>query len=260
MFSRLLDSAIYHGTRLVAPRLASHPVPLPLGAAYVSFTFDDFPASAAAQGAPILERHGVRGTFYVAMALSGADDGFSPEQLERLYDAGHEIGCHTHRHMDCFAADDARVLDDVVRNAEAMERVLPGARPRQFAFPYGRFRPSHKALLGHRFDSLRSIFPGVHRDEADLHMLLANKLFSADGSADRALSLIHNVAERGGWLVLFTHDVSDAPTPYGVRPAELDCAVARAVDLGLDVLPVGEVVRRLQPQRPAAEAGATTYR
>lgn len=246
MLSRFLDSAVYHGTRIVAPRLATRPAALPSGSAIVSFSFDDFPASAATRGAPILEDLGVRATFYVAMRLSGAGEGFHVAHLERLASAGHEIGCHTHQHLDCFKADDASVLEDVVQNAEELRRVLPGVELRQFAFPYGRFRPSHKALLGRRFESLRSIFPGIHRGALDLHMLRANKLFSSDGSLDRAISLIHDVADQGGWVVFFTHDVSDAPTPFGTRPADLARAVARAVDLGLEVLPVGEVVRRMQ--------------
>ncbi len=246
MLSRFLDSAVYHGTRIVAPRLAARPAVLPDGAAIVSFSFDDFPDSAATRGAPILEDLGVRATFYVAMRLSGVADGFAPAHLERLVSAGHEIGCHTHQHLDCFKADDASVLEDVVRNSEEMRNVLPGVELRQFAFPYGRFRPSHKALLGRRFDSLRSIFPGVHRSTVDLHMLRANKLLSEGGFADQALSLIHEVADRGGWVVFFTHDVSDTPTPFGTRPVDLARAVTRALDLGLEVLPVGEVVRRMR--------------
>ncbi len=36
------------------------------GPPMVTFTFDDVPASACELGASILERHGARGTFYVA--------------------------------------------------------------------------------------------------------------------------------------------------------------------------------------------------
>lgn len=38
----------------------------------VSFTFDDFPKSAAQAGKDILERHGWRGSYYASGALMGA--------------------------------------------------------------------------------------------------------------------------------------------------------------------------------------------
>ncbi len=40
----------------------------------VSFTFDDVPASAYVNGAAILERYGMRGTFYIAAGIGGTLD------------------------------------------------------------------------------------------------------------------------------------------------------------------------------------------
>jgi peptidoglycan/xylan/chitin deacetylase (PgdA/CDA1 family) len=77
----------------------------------VSFTFDDFPRSAALNGARILERHGARGTFYVAGSYCGkVVDGvvqYCAEDLSALSHGGHEIGCHTfnHRRVSSLAAN-----------------------------------------------------------------------------------------------------------------------------------------------------------
>ena len=43
----------------------------------ISFTFDDFPLSAATAGADILERYGARGTFYASGSLCGPSVGGS---------------------------------------------------------------------------------------------------------------------------------------------------------------------------------------
>jgi peptidoglycan/xylan/chitin deacetylase (PgdA/CDA1 family) len=57
----------------VSNRLARHfraaPHRLPAHAPIVSFTFDDAPDSAAGEGAELLEKHGGRGTFYLAGSL-----------------------------------------------------------------------------------------------------------------------------------------------------------------------------------------------
>ena len=46
--------------------------------AIVSFTFDDVPASAASEGAPILEGLGVRGTYYLCGGLLGGQGDLTP--------------------------------------------------------------------------------------------------------------------------------------------------------------------------------------
>ena len=63
---------------------------------------DDFPRSALDTGAPILERHGVRGTYYAALSRldAGSEMGpmFSSNDLPTLHERGHEIGDHTFGH------------------------------------------------------------------------------------------------------------------------------------------------------------------
>src|ERR1700733_14195033 len=65
----------------------------------VSFTFDDFPSSAATRGATILQNYGSCGTFYAAGSLceQTIDDVslFNSPDVAALAAVGHEIGCHT---------------------------------------------------------------------------------------------------------------------------------------------------------------------
>ena len=74
----------------------------------VSFTFDDVPESAATMGAPMLEDHGGRGTFYVSGGLvnrwSGDwnDMAADASQIVALHRAGHEIHDHTLDHNAAF--------------------------------------------------------------------------------------------------------------------------------------------------------------
>ena len=46
------------------------------------------------------------------------------------------------------------------------------------------------------------------------------------------------MCDEAGWLILFTHDVSEQPSPYGCTPAMLAEALARIVDAGIEILPV----------------------
>src|SRR5205809_1214295 len=86
----------------------------------VSFTFDDVPATACAVGAPILERHGVRGTFYVCGGGCGAPSPCgvlaSVGQLRQLWMQGHEIGCHTYSHPAVARISEQALAGDLARN------------------------------------------------------------------------------------------------------------------------------------------------
>ena len=45
-------------------------------------------------------------------------------------------------------------------------------------------------------------------------------------------------AAGGGWLIFFSHDVSDDPSPYGCTPVMLEHALATLAAAGIAALPV----------------------
>ena len=53
---------------------------------------------------------------------------------------------------------------------------------------------------------------------------------------------LDRLARDGGWLVLFTHDVCDNPTPYGTTARILEAAVSGALDRGIAIMPVAEAL------------------
>ncbi|MBX3190460.1 MAG: polysaccharide deacetylase family protein [Labilithrix sp.] len=236
MISRVIASSVFHAMRVVAPRLSAAKRRLPRGG-FVSFTFDDFPSSAAREGASLVASFGARATFYASMSMTKPDD------VARVIDGGHELGCHTYSHLDCFRADDAEIERDVARNAREMAPLL-GEAPRHFAYPFGRLRPRHKRLLASRFATQRSIFPGAHRDVVDLSLVRANRLYASPLLLWRARRLVDDVARNGGWVVFFTHDVSDRPTRWGARERDIAAIAERALRAGLTIAPVGAIVER----------------
>jgi hypothetical protein len=49
------------------------------------------------------------------------------------------------------------------------------------------------------------------------------------------------VAERA-WLILYTHDVRETPSPWGCTPDALDRLIDHARTAGCDIRAVGEVL------------------
>lgn len=228
---------------------AARPVKLAFDEPILSVTFDDFPATAADAGARVLERYGARGTFYASSKLSGTDGpcgrNFSPRDIARLTSLGHEIGCHTSNHADCARRDVFTSLEDLARNRDAL--MAMGARsPRAHAYPYGETTRALKDGLPPRLATARGVTPGLNVGHGDLAQLRAYPLFGA-GALERLHQAMRIAAKRNAWVIAFTHDVSDEPSDWGTRTADLDALMRTAHALGFTVLPVSSAIERRLP-------------
>ncbi|MGZ3272343.1 MAG: polysaccharide deacetylase family protein [Caulobacteraceae bacterium] len=212
----------------------------------VSFTFDDFPRSALTEGGGVLRERGWAGTYYAAGGFCGRRveglDYYDQDDLVRAVEEGHEIGCHTFGHLRLPQASSAEIEADLERNAQFIAEALPGHRLSSFAYPFGDLDLGRKALLARRFPICRGIWPGINAGRMDFGQLKAVSLdqLSADtldveGWLDRA------VAARG-WLIFFTHDVSDDPSPYGFGRKAFEAVADAVARRGIRVLPVKNAV------------------
>lgn len=234
----------------------------------ISFTFDDFSRSAAGTAREILERHEMRGTYYVSMDRAGTTNHqgahFEPSDLVALADAGHEIGCHTMSHHDLLDADAAALVEaELADNAAAVDRYLPGYSLESFAYPYGNVTPASKQLLGRHFSSCRGTERGINAGRVDRAFLRANELAGGVDSVAWAERLIRRNESARGWLVFFTHDVRPDHSPFGCSPEAFERVVAAARQSRCWVLPVREALAcaadqstRVKPVRPPPARGA----
>jgi peptidoglycan/xylan/chitin deacetylase (PgdA/CDA1 family) len=232
--------------RRMTQHYAARPVTFAFAEPILSITFDDFPATAADAGARILERHGARGTYYAASGMANAEApcgrGYTQADIARLVRAGHEIGCHTSNHADCAQQDFFSTLEDLARNRDALVN-MGAPSPRAHAYPYGETTNAVKDNLPARFMSARGILPGLNVGSGDLAQLRAYPLFG-EGGLERVLGALKLGAKRKAWVIGFTHDVSDAPSAWGTRAADLDLILREAHKLGFIILPVTAALAR----------------
>lgn len=66
----------------------------------VEFTFDDGGVSFLTEAAPILERYGFRGKFFIATSRIDTEGFLTKEQIVELQRRGHIIGAHSHTHPE----------------------------------------------------------------------------------------------------------------------------------------------------------------
>lgn len=212
----------------------------------ISFTFDDVPQSALTEAGAILARHGCAGTFYVAGGLTGALENGVPchtvEDLTAAQRDGHELASHGYTHIPSFRLGPVRMIRDLETNARFFEQRLATNAPRHYSYPLGARGVRTKSILARRFVTARGIRPGINRRICDLADLRANALYSRTMDEGKVGALIRDVADRGGWLIFYTHDVSALPTAYGVTPTLMEFAVREAVASGCRVLPVRNAI------------------
>jgi peptidoglycan/xylan/chitin deacetylase (PgdA/CDA1 family) len=233
--------------RLTVRWVERRPARLALDRPMVSFTFDDAPATALTTGRAALEARGLRGTYYVAVGLAGREGpqgryGTQGEVVAAAA-AGHEIACHTCSHLDCGAADGRRIADDVALNDAALA-AWGVPRTANFAYPFGDVSRGAKRALGERFQVLRALHSGLIEDGTDLNQAPAVGVEGPGGEA-KARAWLARAAARKAWLILYTHDVAAAPSPWGCTPEALDGLINTALGLGFDVVTVAEGARRI---------------
>jgi peptidoglycan/xylan/chitin deacetylase (PgdA/CDA1 family) len=221
----------------------------------VSLTFDDARLSQVDRLLPILDRFGVKATFYISMDRLA-------ERLEgwkKAVRTGHEIGNHTLTHPCTgnypafrWNALEEMTIDGMGKEIDDAQRAIVGAlgiEPRSFAFPCGqtfvgrgRDVKSYVPLIAERFLSGRKWLNEDANDPAfcDLAQLLA---FESDGKPFDALKLlVDKAAAEGRWLILVGHEVGDAGYQTTLASSiEALCRYCREPTNGIRIDTVGAI-------------------
>jgi peptidoglycan/xylan/chitin deacetylase (PgdA/CDA1 family) len=179
--------------------------------------------------------------------MDGANGPIAPYadwgQVLAIAARGHEIGCHTQGHRNCAVIGPDEAKRDCERNTDAFAR--HGLAPATtFAFPFGDVSARAKASLEARFRLLRATHPGLVERGGDLNQAPAVALEGPHAAAT-GRHWLEKAKARGAWLIFYTHDVAEEPSPYGCTPAAFQAVVDHVGELGLEVVTVEDGAARL---------------
>ncbi len=188
--------------------------------AAISITFDDARSSQVERGLPILDAHGVKGTFYVSFG-----------RLEQHLDAwraalarGHEIGNHTASHpcsgnfgfsrrnaLEDYSLE--RMEEELTRADREIERLLDVV-PTTFAYPCGQTfvgrgasLQSYIPLVARRFVVGRAAYNEIHNAPAFCDLAHAMGRDADDAPFEHLKAMMDAAVRAGGWLILYGHEV-----------------------------------------------------
>lgn len=211
----------------------------------VSFTFDDFPRTAASNGASLLDKAGLKGTYYVATRLLGQTTPMGEiadiSDIQALHQAGHHIAAHSHAHEDLAGKTLTLAKADIDAGCARLADMLGTSPAEHFAYPFGETTLPLKHRLKHRFQTARGVLAGINRRGNDLMQLRSAELTPEPWTHDRAGRLLDQLEKRPGWLIFFTHDVSDTPSPFGITPKYLGDLIDQVRQRGFRIASIEDV-------------------
>lgn len=233
--------------------------------AAVSLSFDDARLSQVDVGLPILDRNGVKATFFLVPSNAEARQ----QRWKQAVANGHEIGSHSLDHpcTGNFAWSRAKALEDFT--LEQMRRQLAGANerlhtmlgvtPDTFAYPCGQSfvgrgkrTRSYVPLVAKLFLAGRGWLGEAPNDplRVDLSQVLGREMDGKD--FDEVRGLLEEARAAGAWLVLAGHDIGPSG-PQTTRVAMLETLLPHLRDPanGYWVAPVGAVARYIAARRSA---------
>lgn len=226
------------GKRLVVMR---NPRPI------ISFTFDDFPASAYTRTAPLFAQVGVQATFFTSLGLLGkmAPTGqiASPELFREVLASSHEVACHTFHHLDAFETPVGRYRESVEENLRGLRLFDQRATFATHSYPISFPRLRTKRYISRRFQAARAGGQTCNRGKIDLAYLQSFFIERSRSNPSAIRDQIDAAVQANAWLIFSTHDVSDQPTDYGCTPALFSSVLQWAVDSGAQILPVRDALR-----------------
>ena len=230
--------------------------------AAISITFDDARTSQVDSGTALLDKYGIKATFFVVPpTVEDRLDGW-----KKVVANGHEIGNHTINHpctgnfswsaknaLENYSLDDMR--NELIECNKRIKELL-GVEPKVFAYPCG------QKFVG-RDTSTRSYVPLVAkmfmvgrgwRDEAmnnpgfcDLAQVSGIEM---DGkNFDEILPLIEEVRTTGQWVILAGHEMGDS----GVQTTRLKM-LKQLIEYvqdpanGIWIAPVGTIAKYILTQ------------
>jgi peptidoglycan/xylan/chitin deacetylase (PgdA/CDA1 family) len=205
----------------------------------ITFGFDDFPKSAADTGADILDAIDAKAIFYACSGLAGRENLtgklYVDTDMLALDRAGHEIGAHTHTHLDCAGTPTANAVRNITENLAQLKQMGLEKPVEHFAYPYGETTVALKKALTSTFITARGIRCGLNRRGADRMQLAAVELTPDTATTARAIHAIERATRTSCWLHIFTHDIRNNPSPYGTTPQELRKIAKSARDSGIQI-------------------------
>ncbi len=200
--------------------------------AVVSLTFDDGDEDQYTNAFPVLQQHGLHGTFYIITGFVGVNSGnMTRSQLQSLYNAGNEIGGHTVLHPDLAEVSASEATREI---CDGRNTLLKWGFPvTDFAYPYANINSTLTGIAQRcGFNSARGLgqletpygcrkcAPAESIPSATPYDLNAPGAVTDQWTLSDLESVVTQAESSGGWVPITFHNICNNDCdPYSVSPS-----------------------------------------
>jgi peptidoglycan/xylan/chitin deacetylase (PgdA/CDA1 family) len=204
--------------------------------ARVSITFDDGFESAYIKALPILDKAGIKATWYIITNLLNETGYMTADQVKALAADGQEVGGHTRTHPHLPTLTVEQQESEIAGSRQDLFAL--GINATSFAYPYGE----------HNEDSLTAVqaagFTSARTTDQNLSgrnpFLLQGYSITPDTTLEEIRHAIAQAQSRGTWLILTFHRIDDEGSTISTSGKLLQQLVDYLVQNHITVTTVGE--------------------
>lgn len=163
---------------------------------YVVFTFDDGGKSFYDVIAPILEKYGYKGMFFITTKYIGTDTFLNEDEIRDLHKRGHIIGSHAHTHEHLYTLPDQQLEEEWKYSTEILSRIL-GEDIKYASIPNG--DTSQRVLYNTRRHGIEHVFtsePTTKVSNWNGIEVIGRYVLLGDCSTDYVMSIIKSKKTR----------------------------------------------------------------
>lgn len=151
--------------------------------------------------------------------------------------AGHELACHTFSHRKLSSFHGAGLKRILITTKPCWDR-SPKPRQAEFLRSFRHGLARHAAPVTTKVQDRSRHHARINRGSIDPYNLAGVELRADQNYLDAADRWLEDVLQNGGWLIIFTHDVSQTPSFYGCPEDKLQSLVRRAASGGAKIMTV----------------------
>lgn len=212
------------------------------GIPMVSISFDDAWKTQYTKALPLLEKYGIKGTFYITTQYFNTTKytGFMTKaQVKDLYTRGHEIGGHTVTHRDLTTLGATALKNELVNSKNVLETVI-GAKINSIAYPFGSY--NQKVIDATKvagYETGRTVIAGTNTTVTPAYELRAISPDITTPLAD-VYAAIDDAKQNGTWLVIALHEIDSTGREYMHTPEYLEAVLQYIKASGIKTTTVSE--------------------